>query len=239
MTHDHNCHCGHSVNSDAPVLVNINNVCYRRNGRDILDKAALEIRRGDFIAVTGPNGGGKTTLLRLMLGLAEPTSGTVTYPHGKPRIGYLPQKSAIDARFPLTVRELVASGYAGPRAVLPGTDKTQGVNDMLNRLELDDRADYTLGMLSGGQLQRALLGRALVSQPELLVLDEPLSYLDSRFVDRFYDIMRSLPGGTSVVLVSHDMTVLAGMATRHVIVDGTLRLCHSASHMVHYDCRDV
>lgn len=233
----HGC-CGcREVENPAEVLIGLRDVSIRRGDRSVLEDVSLDIRRGDFIAVTGPNGGGKTTLLRVILRLLAPTSGEVNYGRSWLHIGYLPQKTAIDSRFPITVRQLVDSGFESPCIKIGRNERRERVVEMLRQVELEREMDYTLGMLSGGQLQRALLGRALVSGPELVVMDEPLSYLDERFTARFYNIIGSLPDTTTVILVSHDMTVLAGMATRHVIVDRRLEFCQSATHLVHYDCR--
>lgn len=224
------------------VLIRLCGVNMLRDNKKVLSDVNLDVRKGDFIAVTGPNGGGKTTLLRIILRLLKPTSGSVEYLSGgvtvkRLSIGYLPQKNMIDSRFPLSVRDVVASGLLGIR----GIDKTEVARrtaEMLHTVGLEEKASSTIGELSGGQFQRTLLARALVGQPEVLVLDEPLSYLDKHFEHRIYEIISSLPEGTTVILVSHEMTTIAAMATRHVIVDHTVKVCHSGSHMVHYDCSD-
>lgn len=194
--------------------------------RTVLDDINLRLDRGDFLAITGPNGGGKTSLLRLMLKLIAPTRGRVIYlsPEGREvkrlSIGYLPQKNLIDSRFPITVSEVVASGLLSSH--LPTAESDTRVADMLERMGIDTHASASIGTLSGGQLQRTLLGRALISRPEILVLDEPLSYIDKRFEERFYDIIADVAPMTTIVLVSHEMTRIASMATRHISIDRTL-----------------
>lgn len=206
-----------------PALIELRGVDFVRGQRTILSGVDLTIRRGDFIAVTGPNGGGKTTLMRLILGLVKPTHGSVERKQHKVRISYLPQKNAIDASFPITVREVIASGMVEP-------DREGLVDKMLREVELTEHASKPIGILSGGQQQRALLGRALISNPEMLVLDEPLSYVDKHFEERIYEIIRRLASKTTIILVSHEITTVAAIANRHIIVDRTLTVCSSAHH---------
>lgn len=192
--------------------------------RLILPEFSLTVDSGDFIAVTGPNGGGKTTLLRLMLGLTKPSSGSVTYLEGDRRvkylpIGYLPQKSSIDSRFPVTVGQVVTSGLLKPPSSRNRSSERDAMETVLEVCGLTDLADHTIGSLSGGQLQRALLARALVSGPKVLMLDEPLSYLDTRFSDRLYEILASLRGLATVIVVSHQMEGLEPLMTRRLQVD--------------------
>ena len=192
--------------------------------RLILPEFSLTVDSGDFIAVTGPNGGGKTTLLRLMLGLTKPSSGSVTYLDGDRRvkylpIGYLPQKSSIDSRFPVTVGQVVTSGLLKPPGERDRSSERDAMETVLEVCGLTDLAGHTIGSLSGGQLQRALLARALVSAPKVLMLDEPLSYLDTRFSDRLYEILSSLRGLATVIVVSHQMEGLAPLMTRRLHVD--------------------
>lgn len=221
------------------VIISLRDISRRWDGKDILKDINFDVRKGDFIAITGPNGGGKTTLLRIILKLLKPSAGSVEYlSGGKPveklSIGYLPQKNMIDSRFPITVSEVVASGLLGIK-----TDRERAealTAETLGLMGLSDHADKSIGTLSGGQLQRALLGRAIISSPEVLVLDEPLSYVDKRFEQSIYDLVDRLSATTTILLVSHEMTTIAGMANRHLIIDHTLHECHSPHHYVHYDC---
>lgn len=223
-------------------IIELSHVGMEREERTILSDIDFTLRRGDFVAITGPNGGGKTTLLRIMLRLLHPTTGRVTYydnaggKTGRLAIGYLPQKNTIDSHFPITVGEVVGQGLLAAEG-LDRAERRARVDAMLRTVGLEELAERGLGRLSGGQMQRALLGRALISQPELLVLDEPLSYLDKHFEKRVYDIIAEVAGRTTVVMVSHEVSTIAAMASRHLIVDRTLHVCHSRSHFVHYDCR--
>ena len=212
-------------------------VSKRWRDRQVLANVNLDVNYGDFMAITGPNGGGKTTLLRIMLRLLKPTCGKVIYSQTlkSDSIGYLPQKNMIDSHFPITVREVVASGLLSRQ--IKGAELSRRVNEMLSSVGLDARANSSIGQLSGGQLQRALLGRALISKPSLLVLDEPLSYIDKRFEHQLYEILATVAETTTVVLVSHEMTAISEMANRHIIVDNGLHECSAAHHYVQSDCR--
>lgn len=220
-------------------LVRLSGVEMSWGRRKVLSDVDLTVNKGDFIAITGPNGGGKTTLLRIMLRLLKPTRGTVEYfsnGHSSLRLSYLPQKNMIDYHFPITVEQVIAMGLGGTDISPKCEEGRKRMAEMLDLTGLGNHRDSAIGSLSGGQLQRALLGRALISRPEVLVLDEPLSYVDKHFEQRIYEILREKAGNTTIVLVSHEMTAIAAMATRHIIVDGTVHVCHSDNHRVVCDC---
>jgi len=215
------------------TLISLSDIEISYDGRTVLSNVNLDINQNDFIAITGPNGGGKTTLLRIILHLLSPTRGCVKY-HKNLNIGYLPQKNMVDSRFPITVGETVRTGLLGSK--IKGDEARKAVLSKLEVLELSEFENFSLSQLSGGQMQRTLLARALVSNPEILILDEPLSYLDKHFEQQVYKILESLQGKCTIVLVSHEVSTIAAMATRHIIVNHTLHFCHSGSHFVHYDC---
>lgn len=223
------------------TIISLSGVSMVRERREVLRNVDLCVNRGDFVAITGPNGGGKTTLLRIILKLLTPTSGVVTYfdEDGNPvdnlNIGYLPQKNMIDSKFPITVREVVELGI-NKSIKLSKSARCKLVDDMIDKVDLSRHANAAIGTLSGGQMQRALLARAIISSPPVLVLDEPLSYVDRMFEQRIYDIISTLAPTTTVILVSHDMTTIASMANKHLIVNGGIESCHSGRHFIHYDC---
>lgn len=205
-----------------------------REGKSILRDVSLDVRRGDFMAITGPNGGGKTTLLRIILGLLKPTRGSVAIDKNL-TIGYLPQKNMIDSHFPITVDEVVEQGLLRVRS-LDREQKRSKARRALELVGMESRASQPIGQLSGGQLQRTLFARAIVSDPQLLVLDEPLSYLDKKFEHKIYDILADLSKSTTILLVSHEMSTIADMANRHLIVDGSIHECTAAHHFVRTEC---
>ncbi len=223
-------------------LIGIDDITVRFDSKTILDHVSLSVEKGDFMAITGPNGGGKTTLLRVMLRLLRPSSGSVTYYKDgastkRLRIGYLPQKSNIDTRFPITVGEAIQSGQIKGLFSRRTPKDEEDFNRVVKMCGVEEYLDRTVGVLSGGQLQRTLLARALVSNPELIVLDEPLSYVDKTFERQIYSMMEELAKNHTIVLVSHEMSVISGMANRHIIVDRGIHECHSHHHSF-TECED-
>lgn len=221
-------------------IIELRDVGMVRENKTVLQDINLEVNEGDFIAITGPNGGGKTTLLRILLKLLRPTKGHVRYLRDGESVknldfGYLPQKTSIDSRFPISVRQVIASGLLASGGLKP-EEKEAIVDSAIREVWLEEKAGSPIGDLSGGQLQRCLLGRAIIANPQVLVLDEPLSYIDRKFEDKVYELIAGFRGRSTVILVSHEMTRFAEMATRHLIVNRTLVHCHSASHLVHFDC---
>ena len=233
--------CDHEHSRHAAPLLSLCGVSFDREDRKVLSGIDFTVDRGDFIAITGPNGGGKTTILRLILGLLKPTAGHIRYfdEAGRrtataPRFGYLPQKNSVDSHFPITVAEVVESGLLAYR--MPKNEKKARVEQVLEMIEMAPMASRPIGRLSGGQLQRTLFGRAIVSRPPVLVLDEPLSYLDKHFEEHLYRILSDIAPEATILLVSHEMSQIAGMANRHVIVDHTLHECGAAHHYIKPEC---
>jgi len=212
------------VASAVPVA-ELEHVCVDRDGERVLDQVHLTVRRGDFLGIIGPNGAGKTTLLRVMLGLLRPSCGHVRLFgedirsfRGWPRIGYVPQRPASpEVRFPATVLEVVQSGRVARRGL--GRRFTRHDLEVAERvLELVGIAAHRhrpIGRLSAGEQQRVMIARALVTEPDLLLLDEPTVGVDVEAQEQFYGLLRRLNAdGVTLVLVSHDIGVVAREVTQ-------------------------
>ena len=210
-------------------LLGIHNVCLSYGERHVLCHIEARVNQGDCIVLVGPNGGGKTTLVRVILGLLKPSAGTIAYyREGRETatipMGYLPQYSQIDRHFPISVRQVVRSGLDTPRQLLRrhSAGQQRRVDDTLQLMQIADLAGRPIGTLSGGQLQRVLLARAIVSQPQLLILDEPNTYIDKRFEHQMYDMLDTLNRQCAIVLVSHDIAAVLDRARHIACVNHTL-----------------
>lgn len=188
---------------DGPVISNVN----------------LSVHKNDFIGMIGPNGGGKTTLLKTILGLLQPIRGTITFlENGKAvnqiLLGYLPQLNQIDKKFPITVIDVVLSGLMSRERLFSryGKEQKERANEVLAKMGVYNLRKKPIGELSGGQLQRVFLSRAIISAPVLLLLDEPSTYVDSKFEYDFYEILNDLNREMAILIVSHDV----GTITWHV-----------------------
>jgi zinc transport system ATP-binding protein len=206
-------------------FVEIEKVSVRYGEVSVLENIDLTVDPGDFLGIIGPNGSGKTTLLRIMLGLLAPTSGQVRL-FGHPpaslkqwgRLGYVPQKATFDPALPVTVGEVVASGLIATLGLLRRVRaaERQRVTDVLAQVGMTAHAAARVGSLSVGQQQRVLIARALVSDPELLILDEPTGGVDPEAQTSFYALLHHLNREREVtlILVSHDIGVVAKEVTR-------------------------
>jgi zinc transport system ATP-binding protein len=205
----------------VPLSVRLEGVSFAYGrGPAVLRDVDLEVEQGEFVAVAGPNGGGKTTLLRLVLGLERPTAGRVDV-HAR-RIGYLPQRAQAAVDAPITVRELVSTGRASrTRLVGPLTRADRdAVRRALGRVGLDDRADRRLSTLSGGQQQRAFIAKALAGEPDLLVLDEPTAGVDAESQEAVAALLAELRRDLAVTIlyVSHEFGAVEQFVERIVLV---------------------
>jgi zinc transport system ATP-binding protein len=191
----------------ANPIIQIRNLEAGYQGNLVLRNVSLTILEHDFIGIIGPNGGGKTTLLKVIMGLMKPSKGTVEHSIERSDIGYLPQGSHLDESFPITVREVVASGLKNSfRLTRSGRDQLEKT---LKSTGLEKLQSRSIGAISGGELQRTLLARAIVSSPSLLVLDEPDTYVDNRFEMELYQLLRKLNQTMTILLVSHDIGTIS------------------------------
>lgn len=202
-------------------VVKVKDVSFRYGRNLVLDQVNLDIHQDDFIAVIGPNGGGKSTLLKIILGLLEPEAGSVALFGAAPsrtrhRVGYIPQHAQFDTDFPVTVRQAVLMGRLGHTRL--GRRYTAQDREAADRamaaLELEPLAKREISALSGGQRQRMLAARALASEPDMLALDEPTASVDSRVEQSFYDMLRELHARMPIVLVSHDLGFISAYVNR-------------------------
>ncbi|HLL88059.1 MAG TPA: metal ABC transporter ATP-binding protein [Tepidisphaeraceae bacterium] len=215
-------------------LVDVRNLDFAYRDQLVLKHVDLAVEAGSTLGVIGVNGGGKTTLVKLLLGLEEPTRGTITVAGLSPRravgrgdlVGYLPQNPSPPAGFPISVRQVARLGLVGKTGLLRAyrKDDLQFVDHLLDRVGIADLANLSIGQLSGGQQQRAYIARALAARPKLLVLDEPTTGIDRRGQQQFIDSLQQLKAelGLTVVFVSHDLRAVTAISDRIACLNVTL-----------------
>ncbi len=194
-------------------------------GRElVLDGVDLDINPRDFLAVIGPNGGGKTTLIKAILGLLRPWSGEVISRIPRGHMGYVPQFSTFDRSFPLRVRDVVLMGKLGRRGLIRRytREDREDVERILERLHLVDVARSHVAEVSGGQLQRVLIARALAGDPEILFLDEPTASIDAESREVLREILEELNQRIPVVVVTHDVTSISSMVQQIACINRRL-----------------
>lgn len=203
------------MNSENNKLIEIQNIDAAYNTEIVLRNISLNIYNQDFIGVIGPNGGGKTTLVKIILGLLNPIRGTVINhlnTNGKEReIGYLPQLNTIDKKFPIDVRKVVLSGFMSRKKLIEkfSREERQITQAIMEEMGIASLSSKPVGELSGGQLQRVFLARAIVSSPKLLILDEPNSFVDNTFESELYEMLNQLNKSMAILIVSHDMGMIS------------------------------
>ncbi len=215
---------------EAAPLIALRGISAGYGRGTVLRNVDLDVRAGDFIAVVGPNGGGKTTLFRIILGLIEPSAGTVEVMGVPPRegcrrIGYVPQFGAFDREYPVYAEQVVRMGLRCRQGILPFRTSSQeeAVRKAMEYADMESFRDRRIGELSGGQIQRTLLARALVSGPDILLLDEPTASLDPAFRGEVYEILtKAARDGITVVMITHDFEGITHCVNRAVHVDRTV-----------------
>ena len=193
-------------------LLEIKNLSAGYDNHVVLENISMEVFSGDFIGVIGPNGGGKTTLIKTILGLIKPISGELILRTSKTNIGYLPQVNQIDKRFPISVFDVVRSGKAKTSlfsSFHKNTEEKEKAESLLEEMGILAIRNKSIGELSGGQMQRVFLCRALMNQPELLVLDEPSTYVDNNFEGELYLKLKELNEQMAIILISHDVGTIS------------------------------
>ncbi len=215
-------------------VICVHNVSFAYDARQALARITLHVKKGSTLGIIGPNGGGKSTLLKLMLGTLIPDEGAITVLCKSPRaacadgslVGYVPQRHVLDWSFPITVRQVVTLGLIGRKPRLGGFSRSQKeqVSATLQAVEMDELADQPIGGLSGGQQQRVFIARALVNQPKILFLDEPTTGIDQSGQEKFLALLGTLKNqfDLTLVMVSHDLRSVIASCDRVACLDRTL-----------------
>jgi zinc transport system ATP-binding protein len=219
-----------------PPVIACDQLSVDLGGVRVLENVTLSVGDGDFLGLVGPNGGGKTTLLRVILGLEKASAGIVRVFGGLPgsfpgRIGYVPQRLFFDREFPISVRDLVLMGRLSKKKLFQhynALDRTR-VDEAISAAGLERLIERRIGDLSGGELQRALIARALAGEPELLLLDEPTASIDPQMKTTIYDLIEHLKERLTIVLVTHDTALIGRYVTKVATLNVKLELHESGA----------
>lgn len=216
-------------------VIQIDNLDFGYNGQNVLEDVNLTVKAGDFIAMIGPNGGGKTTLLKLMLGLLNSNRGRIRVMGQAPsrvshQIGYVPQDVNINRSFPITALDVVLMGKLAPGNRWSNTSRQDRLDAMeaLDRIDMAGHAQRRIGELSGGQRQRVFIARALVTRPQLLLLDEPTASIDTKGQTDFFSLLKRLNENITIIVVSHDLLVVSIYVKSVACVNRRLHYHHQA-----------
>ena len=203
------------MQANKNILIELVNVDAGYNGKPVLKSVNLQIFEKDFIGVIGPNGGGKTTLVKVILGLLKTKKGKIINHlqtlEEDGQIGYLPQINNIDRNFPISVKDVVLSGFMKYRGMFQrfSDSQTEKANLLMEEMGVVHLAKKPFGELSGGQMQRILLCRSIISSPQLLILDEPNTFVDNKFEGELYEKLRELNNMMAIIIVSHDVGMIS------------------------------
>lgn len=225
-------------------IVVLKDVSFAYNNEPVLDHVNLSIKEGEFASIVGPNGGGKSTLLKLLLGLLHPNSGEIRV-FGKPpdkthqRIGYMPQHAQIDIQFPVTVMEVVLMGRLGPMRGGRYSKKDREIAETsLEEVNMSRLAKRSFSDLSGGQRQRVLIARALSCEPDLLLLDEPTANIDPEVEEALFEILKSLNQRMTILFATHDIGFVS-QAVKSVICVNRCVVVHPTSELSGQIIKDI
>ena len=219
------------------TIINLDNVSFSYTNIPVVRDITLAVGEGEFLGVIGPNAGGKSTLLKLILGLLQPDKGNIKVfgkspDKGRSRIGYVPQYPAFSRDFPINVLDAVLMGRLGETQWYGGytqEDKNIAMNS-LKAVEIDNISNQTIDSLSGGQLQRVLIARALASRPDILILDEPTANIDVRAEEDIFALLKQYNDHMTIIVVSHDIGFISGYVDRVACLNETM-LCHTTSEI--------
>ena len=216
-------------------IITLENVSFTYGKIPVLDNVSLTVQRGEFMGVVGPNGGGKSTLLKIILGLLKPQQGRVSVlgkspEKGRKAIGYVPQYTTFKREFPITVEETVLLGLLGKTKPWFGYSAAELAlaQQAMREAQIIDLQARQLGTLSGGQFQRVLIARSLVADPEIIILDEPTANIDLRVEENIFDLLKKLNERATIIVVSHDVGFISEYVNRVACLNKTL-VCHETS----------
>lgn len=202
------------------VIIDLSNIAFSYHSQPFLHDINLKVYENDFLGVIGPNGGGKTTLIKIILGLIQPDQGQIRVLGQSPQaarkqIGYLAQYEELDLDFPINVMETILLGRLDGKLGYHYNQKDHHIaSTMLEKLNLDELKDKTLDQLSGGQLQRVFLARALTTEAKILILDEPLNNLDAHSREEFYNALDQLKDAITIIVIDHNLEMLSKHVNR-------------------------
>ncbi len=221
--------------------VSFKNVSFAFKNNLVLEDVSFELEEKDFVAIVGPNGGGKTTLVKLMLGLLEVDKGEVRILNEKPtkvsqKIGYVPQFSSFNKQYPITVKEVVLSGSLHSKSILPyySKDDKERAKRLLEEMKITALGNNQVNELSGGQMQRMLIARAMMTNPDILILDEPTASVDIAMEIDIFDLLHNLNKDKTILVVSHDVNFVSTFANKVICLNRKL-VIHSTSELTKSD----
>lgn len=211
----------------SAIAARVERVSFAYGTTSVFENINFHVHENELVTLIGPNGAGKTTLLKLLLGLLKPLSGSITVFGAEPgkfpeRVGYVPQNLHVDTLFPISAGAVVGHGLLGTKLVRSRAERRALVADALGKVDARDLELRRFSDLSGGQRRRVLLARALVTEPGLLILDEPTANLDVESVNHFYKLVSAMKCGTSILLVTHDMTFVSDVVDRVLCLGDTM-----------------
>jgi zinc transport system ATP-binding protein len=204
---------------DKDIVLHFKDVSFAYNTHKVFDEISFHVHQGEFVALSGANGTGKTTILKLILGLECPSAGSVSLLGNDPRkvrdkVGYVPQLAGFDRSFPISVKDVVKMGRLRPLSRRYTAEDQQAVEDAIHQVDIADLANRSYTALSGGQRRRVLVARALASKPSFLILDEPTANMDVESEDRLYKTLDGLKKNTTILIVTHDTGFVSSLTDR-------------------------